>query len=42
LIGVGPKGNTAVAVHVGEDHETAASALETQGFTIFTENDLRD
>jgi hypothetical protein len=42
LIGVGPMGNTAVAVHVGEDHETAAQALETQGFTLFTENDLKE
>jgi hypothetical protein len=42
LIGVGPMGNTAVAVHVGEDHETAAAALETQGFTLFTENDLKE
>jgi hypothetical protein len=42
LIGVGPMGNTAVAVHIGEDHETAAAALETQGFTLFTENDLKE
>lgn len=41
LIGVGPMGNTAVAVHV-DDHEAAAAALETQGFTLFTENDLKD
>lgn len=41
LIGVGPLGNTAVAVHV-DDHETAAAALETQGFTLFTENDLKE
>ena len=41
LTGVGPMGNTAVAVYV-DDFETAAAALETQGFTLFTENDLRD
>lgn len=41
LIGVGPLGNTAVAVHV-DDHEVAAAALETQGFTLFTENDLKE
>jgi hypothetical protein len=41
LVGVGPMGNTAVAVYV-DDFEAAAAALETQGFTLFTENDLRD
>jgi len=28
-----------VAMHV-EDHETAVNTLSTQGFTIFTEDDL--
>src|SRR5262249_46239110 len=41
LTGVGPLGNTAVAVYV-DDFEGAAAALEGQGFTLFTENDLRD
>ena len=41
LIGVGPMGNTAVAVHV-DDFEGAAAALETQGFTLFTEDDLKE
>jgi hypothetical protein len=39
LIGVGPMGSTAVALHV-EDVEAAVSTLSTLGFTIFTENDL--
>ena len=39
LIGVGPMGNTAIAVYVN-DFEAAAAALETQGFTLFTESDL--
>src|SRR5215207_6091108 len=39
LIGVGPMGSTAVALHV-EDHETAVNTLSAQGFTIFTEGDL--
>ena len=39
LIGVGPMGSTAVALHV-EDVETAVSTLSTLGFTIFTEDDL--
>jgi hypothetical protein len=39
LIGVGPMGHTALAMHV-EDHETAVNTLSTQGFTIFTEGDL--
>ncbi len=42
LIGVGPMGNTAVAVNVGDDHEAAAAAFETQGFTLFSENDLKE
>lgn len=41
LMGVGPMGNTAIAVYV-DDFEAAATALENQGFTLFTENDLRD
>jgi hypothetical protein len=41
LIGVGPLGNTAVAVYV-DDFEGAAKALEGQGFTLFTENDLKE
>lgn len=41
MIGIGPMGNTAVALHV-EDHETAATTLSNLGFTIFTENDLLD
>jgi hypothetical protein len=41
LIGVGPMGNTAIAVYV-DDFEAAAAALETQGFTLFTENDLKE
>jgi hypothetical protein len=41
LMGVGPLGNTAIAVYV-DDFEAAATALEGQGFTLFTENDLRD
>jgi hypothetical protein len=41
LTGVGPMGNTAIAVYV-DDFEAAAAALESQGFTLFTENDLRE
>lgn len=41
LIGVGPMGNTAIAVYVN-DFESAAAALEGQGFTLFTENDLSE
>jgi hypothetical protein len=41
LIGVGPMGSTAVAIHV-DDHENAASTLTHLGFTLFTEQDLRD
>src|SRR5438445_5561140 len=36
LIGVGPMGSTAVALHV-EDFESATHTLSNQGFTIFTE-----
>lgn len=39
MIGVGPMGCTAVAIHV-EDHEAAVNTLNTQGFTLYTENDL--
>src|SRR5215207_7171758 len=39
LIGIGPMGHTALAMHV-EDHETAVNTLSAQGFTIFTEGDL--
>ena len=39
MIGVGPFGHTAVALHV-EDHETALTTLNSQGFTIFSETDL--
>ena len=39
MIGVGPLGSTALAMHV-EDHETAVTTLSTLGFTIFTEGDL--
>lgn len=39
LMGVGPLGSTAVAIHV-DDHETAVNVLIAKGFTIFTENDL--
>jgi hypothetical protein len=41
LIGVGPEGSTAVALHV-DDHETAVMVLQSKGFTIFTENDLNE
>lgn len=39
MIGVGPMGHTALAMHV-QDHESAVNTLTTLGFTIFTENDL--
>jgi hypothetical protein len=41
LIGVGPMGSTAVAIHV-DDFENAAATLQNQGFTLFTEQDLRE
>jgi hypothetical protein len=41
LIGVGPLGNTALALHVDE-FESAVSTLTNQGFTLFTESDLQD
>ena len=36
---VGPQGRAALALHI-DDHETAVNTLTSQGFTIFTENDL--
>src|SRR3954451_1342081 len=39
MIGVGPEGNTALAIHV-DDHETAAATLADKGFTLYTEGDL--
>lgn len=41
LLGVGPMGSTALAMHV-DDFEAAAAALTNQGFTLFTENDLQE
>jgi len=41
LIGVGPMGSTAVAIHV-EDCEAASAALQGQGFTLFNEADLKE
>lgn len=41
LIGVGPMGSTAVAIHV-DSFEAAAGHLQNLGFTLFTESDLRD
>jgi hypothetical protein len=37
---VGPQGSTALAIQV-DSHETAALTLDRQGFTLFTENDLK-
>jgi hypothetical protein len=37
---VGPQGSTALALQV-DAHETAALTLDRQGFTLFTENDLK-
>lgn len=39
LVGVGPEGSTALALHV-DDHETSVQVLRSKGFTIFTEGDL--
>lgn len=39
LIGVGPLGSTALAIHV-DDFESAVNSLQGQGFTLFTESDL--
>ena len=41
LIGVGPMGNTALAMHV-DDIEHAAHTLQNQGFTLFGEDDLKE
>lgn len=41
LTGVGPMGSTALAIHVS-DLENAASTLQNQGFTLFTEDDLHE
>jgi hypothetical protein len=38
---LGPDGCHALALHA-EDHESAVNALKRQGFSLFTENDLRD
>lgn len=41
MIGVGPEGSTALALHV-DDHETASMMLLDKGFTLFTESDLNN
>lgn len=41
LTGVGPMGNTALAMHV-DDFENAVHTLRNLGFTLFTETDLKD
>ena len=41
LIGVGPMGNTALAIHV-PDAEAAAFLLQNRGFTLFNEDDLKE
>ena len=41
LIGVGPANSTALALYV-EDHEAAVATLQREGFTIFTDSDLKD
>lgn len=41
LIGVGPMGCTALALHV-DDFESAVNTLQAQGFTLYTESDLND
>ncbi|MCS7023072.1 MAG: acetolactate synthase [Gemmataceae bacterium] len=41
LSGVGPQKAGAVAVYV-DDFEGGVAALRAQGFTLFTENDLKD
>jgi hypothetical protein len=38
---VGPQGLPALALYV-ENHEMAVQTLQTQGFTVFTENDLNE
>jgi hypothetical protein len=40
LIGVGPMGNTALALHV-DDMDNGAATLQGQNFTLFSEDDLR-
>ena len=41
LIGVGPMGNTALALHV-DSHELAAKTLTDGGFTLFGEDDMKE
>src|SRR5438045_2306673 len=41
MIGVGPLGSTALALHV-DDFESAVNSLHQQGFTLFTESDLSE
>ena len=41
LIGVGPMGNSALAIHV-PDAEAAAFLLQNRGFTLFNEDDLKE
>jgi hypothetical protein len=41
LVGVGPLGSNALALRVG-DFEAAVRTLTGQGFTLYTESDLRD
>lgn len=41
MIGVGPMGNTALALYV-DDQENAVHTLQNLGFTIFGEGDLKD
>ena len=41
MIGIGPMGNTALAIHV-HNPEAAATALQKRGFTLFGEEDLKD
>lgn len=41
LIGVGPMGNTALALHV-DDFENAAATLQNQDFVLYTESDLKE
>jgi hypothetical protein len=38
---IGPYGKAALALNV-EDHESASLTLDRQGFTLFTEGDLRE
>lgn len=41
LIGVGPEGSPALALHV-DDHEIAVNVLHSKKFTLFTEGDLNN